>query len=122
MTPIRVLIVEDAQDVRRDLRTVLPLAGEIEVIGEAADGLEGVRLAESLKPDVILMDLEMPVMNGYEAAHQIKSCRPASRVIALTVHAYEAAREKARRAGMDDFIVKGAPVDELVQAISKRKD
>ena len=126
MTSIRVLIVDDMAQVRRDLRTVLPLAGQaaglqIEIVGEAGNGQEAIQRAAALEPDVVLMDLEMPVMGGYEATRQIKAHCPACRVIALTVHGYEAARQQAIQAGVDDFIVKGAPVDSLVQAISERK-
>ena len=116
----RVLIVDDSPQVRQELRTLLPLAGEIEIVGEATDGLEAVRLAEALQPDVVLMDLEMPVMDGYEAARKIKSRWPACRVVALTVHGYEAARQKASQSGVDVFLVKGVSVEALVQAISER--
>ena len=124
MTAIRVLIVDDVAQVQQDLRTVLTLAGDadtehpIEVVGEAANGLEAIRQADALQPDVVLMDLEMPVLDGYEAARQIKAHCPACRVIALTVNDYEAARQKSVQAGMDGFIVKGAPIETLLQAIS----
>jgi len=118
----RVLIVDDSPQVRQELRTLLTLAGDIEIVGEAADGLEAIRLAEALQPEVILMDLEMPVMDGYEAARQIKSRWPACRVVALTVHGYEAARQKASQAGVDVFLVKGVSVETLVQAISRREE
>ena len=116
----RVLIVDDSPQVRQELRTLLPLAGDIEIVGEAADGLEAVRLAEALQPEVVLMDLEMPVLDGYEATCQIKSRWPACRVVALTVHGYEAARQKASQSGVDVFLVKGVSVETLVQAISAR--
>ena len=116
---IRVLIVDDVREVRRDLRTALTLAGNIEIVGEAANGLEAIRLAESLEPAVVLMDLEMPVMDGYAATRQIKAHRPACRVIALTVHGYESARRKAIAAGMDDFVVKGVSLKSLVKVISE---
>ena len=89
----------------------------IEVIGEAADGLEAVRQVDDLRPDVILMDLQMPILDGYKAAQQIKAHFPACRVIVLTVHDYEATRHKALQARMDDFIVKGASIETLVKAI-----
>jgi len=113
--------------VRHDLRTVLPLAGEaaglqIDVVGEAGDGQEAIRQAEALRPDAVVTDLEMPVMDGYQATHEIKARYPSCRVIALTVHGYEAARQKAIQAGVDVFIVKGAPVETLVQAISESKE
>lgn len=119
---IPVLIVDDVVEVRRDLATALTLAGNVEIVGEAGNGLEAVRLAESLEPAVVLMDLEMPVMDGYEATSRIKVRLPACRIIALTVHSYESARRKAIRAGVDDFVVKGVPLESLVRAISKPKE
>jgi DNA-binding NarL/FixJ family response regulator len=143
---IKVLIVDDILEVRQELRTVLSLAVnssrwtadrkhpadkehpadislpfEIEIVGEAANGREAICQVEALQPDVILLDLEMPILNGYEAASQIKAHRPTCRIIALTVHGYEEARQRALQAGMDDFIVKGAPVEMLVEAILEAK-
>jgi DNA-binding NarL/FixJ family response regulator len=122
MTGLKVLIVDDVPQVRRELGNILPLVGDIEIVGEAANGCEAISKAEALRPQVILMDLEMPVMDGYEATRQIKAQCPASRVIALSVHAYEAARHKAAQAGVDGFIVKGAPVETLVRAIIEKKE
>jgi DNA-binding NarL/FixJ family response regulator len=119
MTPQRLLIVDDVPQIRKDLRVLLSLASEVEVVGEAANGLEAIRLAEVLQPHVILMDLEMPVLDGFEATKKIKQIRPQCRVIALTVHAYEAAREKAARAGFDAFIVKGVPVETIIHLIER---
>jgi len=121
MTPTRVLIVDDVAQVRRDLRTALTLSGDIEVVGEAADGLEAIRLAQLLSLDVILMDLEMPRLDGYEATRRIKASFPACRVIALTVHDYESARVKAIQSGVDAFLVKGAPVQKIIQSISQKE-
>ena len=89
-------------------------------MGQASDGQEAVELAARLRPDVVLMDLEMPVMNGYEAARQVKARCPACRVVALTGHGDEGARQKAFRAGVDDFIVKGVALESLVRAVSQR--
>ena len=116
----RVLIVDDSPQVRQELCTLLPLAGDIEIVGEAADGLEAIRHAEALRPQVVLIDLEMPVLDGYEATRQIKAADPACRVVALTAHSYEQARHKAMQAGVDVFLVKGVSVETLVQAISER--
>lgn len=120
MTAVRVLLVDDVKEVRQNLRTALTLSGDIEIIGEAANGLEAIWLTETLQPDAVLMDLEMPVMDGYEATRQIKSRFPC-KVIALTVHDYESAREKAKRSGVDAFLVKGAPVKTIVQTILKKE-
>lgn len=125
MAGIRVIIVDDVQDVRQDLSTLLTLAGDmetgrpVEVIGEAANGLEAVQMVQALKPDVVLMDLEMPIMDGYEAARKIKSLSPAPRVIALSVHGYPEARQKASQAGVDELIVKGAPLGTILETISR---
>ena len=119
MDGIRVLIVDDIAQVRQDLRTALPLCGDIEIVGEAADGREGVAQALALQPDVVLMDLVMPVMDGCESARRIKALCPGSRVIALTLYGDAAARERARHSGLDDFVVKGAPLAELVQSIRR---
>jgi DNA-binding NarL/FixJ family response regulator len=120
LTGRRVLIVDDSPQVRQELRTLLPLAGDIEIVGEAADGLEAIRLAQALQPEVVLIDLEMPVLDGYEATRQIKAGSPSCRVVALTVHGYEAARQKAMQAGADLFLVKGAALESLIQAILAR--
>ena len=122
MANLRMLIVDDVTQVRQDLRTMLTLSTEVEIVGEAADGMEAIRQAETLQPEVILMDLEMPVMDGYQATEQIKNQHPSCRVVALTVHGYEEARQRALQAGVDAFIVKGEPMDNLVQAILERKE
>ena len=116
----RVLIVDDNPRVRQELHTLLPLAGDVEIVGEAADGAEAIRLAQALRPEVVLMDLEMPGLDGFEATRQIKAGAPFCRVVALTVHGYDAARQKAMQAGADVFLVKGTEVKSLVQAISPK--
>ena len=117
MANIRVLIVDDVERVRQDLCTFLTLTGNVEIVGEAANGLDAMQLVETLYPQVVLMDLEMPIMDGYEAARQIKRIKPSCRVIALTIHAGEAERQQALQAGMVDVIAKGAPLEVLLQAI-----
>ncbi len=114
---LRLLIVDDVSEVRRDLRLLLTLCGKVDVVGEAANGQEALVLAEALHPEVVLLDLEMPVMDGYEAARQLKARCPASRLVAFSVHSYAAARQKAARAGVDEFIEKGASLDEILQKI-----
>lgn len=121
MPPKRLLIVDDVPQVRSELRTLLSLAGDIEIVGEAANGLEAVTQAAVLQPDVVLMDLEMPLMSGYEAAGKIKLQFPNCRVIVLTVNDYAEAVERAAQCGVDAFIVKGSPVMNLVQEILKEE-
>ncbi len=120
LTKRRVLIADDNPQVRRELRTLLPLAADIKIVGEAADGREAIRLTQALQPEVVLMDLEMPVLDGYEATRQIKACSPSCWVVALTVHGYETARQRAMQAGVDVFLVKGAAIESLLVAISAR--
>jgi two-component system nitrate/nitrite response regulator NarL len=122
LTRRRVLIADDNPQVRQELRTLLPLLGDIEIVGEAADGQEALRLAQALQPEVVLMDLEMPVLDGYEVTRQIKTSSPSCRVVALTVHEYEATRQKASQSGVDVFLLKGGSVENLVQAISERME
>ncbi len=112
-----VLIADDIPEVRHELHTLLHLSGCMQVIGEAADGAEAVRLAQQLEPDVVLLDLQMPVLDGYSAAIQIKSSLPRCRVIVLSIHEDLASREKARQAGVDAFIPKGTGFRELLDAI-----
>ncbi len=83
-TRIRVLLVDDHQVVRRGLRTFLDLQDDIEVVGEAADGAAGVALAKSLAPDVILMDLMMPVLDGVSAITAVKAAQPEVEIVAVT--------------------------------------
>jgi DNA-binding NarL/FixJ family response regulator len=97
MVQQRVLIVDDNAQVRRELHTMLALAGEIDVVGEAADGQEALRQVKALQLDVVVMDMEMPVMDGYEATRQIKAISPDCRVVALTVHATRRPGKKPAR-------------------------
>ena len=119
MTPIRVLIVDDVAHVRTELSLLLSLSGDIVIVGEAADGLEAVRQVGALCPEVVLMDLEMPVLDGFQAARRIKAQSPNCRVIALSIHDSPESREECARAGMDEFVPKGARVDALLQAIRR---
>jgi DNA-binding NarL/FixJ family response regulator len=121
LTPTRVLIVDDVADVRRELSLLLSLSGEVTILGEAADGLDALRQAEALHPEVVLMDLEMPLLDGFQAARRIKDRMPSCRVIALSIHDSEESRERCTQAGIDDFIPKGACVDALLQAITRRR-
>ena len=113
----RILIVDDVPQVRRELRTLLPLLDAIDIVGEAENGQDAIELAAALQPDVILMDVEMPVVDGLAATRLIKQQCPQCRVIILSIHDDEAVRARARSAGADDFVDKGAPLAALLQAI-----
>jgi DNA-binding NarL/FixJ family response regulator len=119
MRKIRVLIVDDLDRVRQGLRTVLELTDDLEVAGEASTGLEAIQLTERLEPDVVLMDLEMPELDGLEATRSIKSRRPATGVVMLTIYDDPRNRERAANAGVDAVFKKGAPLDQVLIAIHR---
>ena len=114
---VRVLIVDDSPQVLHDLRQLLELSGVVEVVAEAGSGVDAVRLAADLSPEVVIMDLEMPGMDGYEAAREIKTRQLARRVVILSVHAGPMEMEQARTAGADSFVTKGARYEILLEAI-----
>ena len=105
--------MDGSPQVLQDLRLLLELRGHVEIVAEAANGQEAVRLAADLAPDGLLMDLEMPVMDGYQATRQIKSLFPTPWVVILSVHAGSEERAKAIATGADAFVVKGAGYDVL---------
>jgi DNA-binding NarL/FixJ family response regulator len=104
----RLLLVEDDRGVREALRDLLT-DSEFDVIGEAGNGRDGVQLALELDPDVVLMDLRMPVMGGLEATRQIKDQRPAIQVVILTAYDDPALKEGASDSGVYAYLVKGCP-------------
>jgi two-component system, NarL family, response regulator LiaR len=114
---IRVLIVDDHAVVRRGLRTFLELQEGIEVVGEAEDGDEAVAAVEELAPDVVLMDLVMPGVDGIEAIKRARERRPATRVIALTSFVDDDRLFPAVRAGAAGYLLKDVQPQELVAAI-----
>jgi NarL family two-component system response regulator LiaR len=114
---IRILIVDDHGIVRQGLRMYLALDPELEVVGEAANGLEAVRLAHELKPDVVLMDLLMPAMDGIIATETIRRELPDVEVMALTSVLEDSAVYGAMRAGAIGYLLKDTQAEELCRAI-----
>ena len=117
MDRIGILVVDDADEVRRDLRTILELTPDLAVAGEATNGLEAVTLAEQLRPDVVLMDLRMPGLDGFEATQMIKRRGLAGAVVILTIYGEEDQRARAAALGADAFVEKAAGVERLLAAI-----
>lgn len=117
MHKIRVVLVEDHLVVRQSLRQFLNNAGDLEVVGEAGDGKEGVRVATELKPDVIIMDVAMPNVNGIEATRRIKQLCPSSAVLALTAYDYDQYVFALLEAGAAGYLLKDVSGSELVDAI-----
>jgi DNA-binding NarL/FixJ family response regulator len=117
MPPIRVLVVDDHGVVRRGLALVLAQDRELVVVGEAGDGAQAVHLARELCPDVVLMDLLMPVMDGVSAISALRRALPAARVLALTSALDEASLRGALRAGATGYLLKNADAGEVCRAI-----
>ena len=111
---VRVLIADDRPRARDGLRALLGTWPEVDVIGEAANGREAVDLVGRCRPDVVLMDVRMPEMDGLEATRLIKRSWPEVRVVMLTM--YDIHRADALAAGADSFLVKGYPAEELLDA------
>jgi len=115
--PIRVLVVDDHDLFRTGLASLLAAQPGIEVVAQASGGRIAVRLAAELQPDVVLMDLQMPDLDGVAAIREIRARRASSRVVALTVLADDAAVAKALEAGSCGFLAKDTPIDGIVAAI-----
>jgi two-component system, NarL family, response regulator LiaR len=115
--PIRVLIIDDHHVVRRGLNLVLSTDPELEVVGEAGDGAEAVQLARKLRPDVVLMDIAMPVLDGIAATEAIARDMPGIRVLALTSATGDHAAIDAIRAGAAGYLLKDATPEEVCRAV-----
>ena len=113
----RIVIAEDHTILREGLRALLSSQESLEVVGEAGDGREAIRQVEELTPDLILMDLSMPKMNGVEAIREIKRRVPETRILALTVHKAEEFILEVLQSGADGYIPKDASSNELMMAI-----
>lgn len=113
-----VLLVDDHRLVRQAVKRALVDNG-YEVIGEAGDGEEGVRLVEELSPDVVMLDITMPVMDGLAALKIIKSSRPETRVVMLTMHGEATVVNQAINSGASAFMTKDAPMAEVVEVVKK---
>lgn len=113
----RILIADDHAIVRTGLRALLKGEAGLELVGEASSGEEALQLAESLHPDILVLDLSMPVLDGIQVTKKIKEILPGVRVLILTVHEDEALLREAIRVGAAGYILKGAAEDELIAAI-----
>ena len=116
---IRVLIVDDHAMVRRGIEALLQEVDDIQVVGEAEDGLEAISLSKKLEPDVILMDLLLPAMDGIEATRQIVARQPHMRVLGITSFIYHEKIIPAIQAGAMGYVMQESAPSELVQSIYK---
>ena len=111
-----VILADDHAIVRHGLRTLLEAEPGLSLVGEAEDGLAAIRLVEQLRPDILIVDLMMPGLNGLEVTRQVRKCSPQTRIIVLSMHANEAYVLEALRHGALGYVLKGSQVRDLVQA------
>ena len=117
MKRISVLLVEDHTIVRQGLRLLIEIAGDIEIVGEAKTGREAVRMTKELRPQVIVMDIAMPLMNGLEATRQILKAFPEAKVLILSAHSDAEYVEQVMKAGARGYLIKQSSGDVLAQAV-----
>ena len=113
----RILLVDDHAVLRHGIRALLEEHIYWKVCGEASDGREAVQMAMEFRPDLVLMDIAMPIMNGIEATAEIKRLLPATKIVILSMYASVVLSEQARRAGAERTLVKGASLDDLMAAL-----
>jgi two-component system response regulator NreC len=117
MNKIRILLADDHTILREGIRSLLEDEPDMQVVGEAEDGIKAVKLAKELQPDIVLMDIAMPLLNGLEATQQIRLCSPSVRVLILTMHENEEYIRRVLAAGASGYILKDAAARELLGAI-----
>jgi two-component system, NarL family, nitrate/nitrite response regulator NarL len=115
--PIRILIADDHPEIRKAVRSMLQVYPRFEICGEAVDGAEAIEATRKLKPDVVVLNVTMPVLNGMEAAREIKSTRPETAIVILSGNADRRFVEQARKIGVRAYVAKTKAGEALVKAI-----
>jgi DNA-binding NarL/FixJ family response regulator len=116
---VRVVLVDDEAMVRAGLRLLIEGEEDLEVVGEGIDGEDGVRVVAATQPDVVLMDVRMPRMNGLDAAREVLASQPAPRVLVLTTFDEDEVVDEALRRGISGFLLKSSPPEDMVAAIRR---
>jgi two-component system response regulator NreC len=119
MTKLRIVLAEDHRVMREGLRMVLDREANMEVVGEADDGLAAIMLAQKLKPDVVVMDVSMPDLNGLQATEALRQSLPGTKILILTRHADGSHVRRLLRAGANGYVLKQSPAEELVRGIRR---
>lgn len=114
---VRIVLADDHEVVRQGVRRFLETQPSLEICAEAANGQEAVEKTLSLKPDIVILDLSMPVMNGVEAARQIRQLVPSAKIIVFSMHDFAQLAETVKQAGADAYVSKSSRVDKLYEAI-----
>jgi DNA-binding NarL/FixJ family response regulator len=117
--PITILVVDDHEVVRQGIRTILQARPEWQISGEAVNGHDAVRLAREMRPDVIIMDITMPVMSGLEAAREISKLNLNSRVLIFTMHESKSLAPSVRKVGAAGYVVKSRAASDLIAAVDQ---
>jgi two-component system, NarL family, response regulator NreC len=117
MSPTRVLIADDHPLIRSGLRALLSRESDFEVVGEAADGYQALQLVEQLKPDVVMLDVSMPRLNGIDVAKKISETIPCTRIIIVSIHSDEGYVLRALKAGAMGYLLKASPEADILNAV-----
>ena len=113
----RILIADDSEDLRRGLRNILESRPAFKICGRASNGAEAVTKAKELNPDLVILDLQMPDMNGFEAARQILDSSPSMPILMFSIHFSTPLLQEARRIGIRGYIQKGASFQTLIEGV-----
>ena len=118
----RILVVDDHQMIRNGLKSLIAFQNDMEIVGEAENGQEAIAKTRKLHPDVILMDINMPVMDGIEATRRILAEMPDTKILALSMWSDDGNRSEMKRAGARKYLLKDGDIDELIAAIRDARD